>query len=169
MNLASWFSIQDALFDFASCKLWTNKSASLFLNVLTSLISPELILPLLHSNNPSSDTPVQLPLFQSGYFPDTSSFQIALDHQLFVQHISLYTFLSIGKLDLNFPSSFTEMSPLILFNDFSFGNCVFIGRGKGFLLHLQSIVCTIQAWYSSMLHNCVKIYTMSIGTHFLFV
>lgn len=130
------------------------------------LTSSELI--LLHWNNLSSDASVQLPLFQSKYFLDASRFPIAPDHQLFVQYILLYTFPSIGKLGLYLPSSFTELlqSRSIIFFCLE---TVFIGRDKALFFLSHSIVCTIQVWYSQMLHNYVKKYTISIRTNFLFV
>lgn len=114
MSLASRFSAQGALFDPAACQhcglchYELIELASLFLNTVTSLTSFEFI--LLHSSHVSSEAAVLLPLFQSGYFLDSSKFQIALDQSI--------TFLSTGNLDLNLPSSFTYLLPSILFNDF---------------------------------------------------
>ena len=122
------------------------ESAPLLHNIFTPLTFSELI--LLHENSLSSDASVQLPCSQSGYFLDTSRLQIALDHQLFVQDIPLYTFLSIGEFGSNFPGSFIEFSHQSYSIIFIWKLCVFIGRDKGFLSLLQSIICTIHAWYS---------------------
>lgn len=148
--MASQFSFQDALFDLAGCQhcglchYEQTESASLFLNIFMFLTSSELI--LLHWNNLSSEAPVQLPFFQSEYFLDTSRFQIAPDHQLFVQYILLYTFLSIGKLGLNLPSSFTELFQSLSFNHFLFANCVYRERQR-----LIFIVTQYCLYYSSLI------------------
>lgn len=120
------------------------------------LTSSELI--LLHWNNLSSDASVQLPLFQSKYFLDASRFQIAPDHQLFVQYILLYTFPSIGKLGLYLPSSFTELLQSLSFNHFLFGNCVY--RERQSLIFFVTQYCL---YYSSLIFPdaaqlCEKVY-----------